>query len=222
MNTIHTQPMLALLLAVCSAPVWALAGEPTAQIQQTTDRILAIVQDPALKGADKDAERQKKVRVVVDERFDWADMARSAYGLPWKKLSDAQHTEFTAVFGDLVNHNYMSKVEGYSGEKIQYKGDKVDGLYAVVDVVIVTLRNTDIPVSYRVINKDSKWLVYDVVIEGVSMVNNYRSQISGILNSSSYDALITRLKAKTDATVPDKVEPKPVNNASSKPVELAR
>jgi len=136
------------------------------------------------------------MRKAVDERFDWAALSRSALGKHWRDLSDAQREEFTGLFSDLVEKTYMSKVESYSGEKIQYKGEKVEGAYGVVDVVIVTLEGTDIPVSYRVLKKDAEWLVYDVVIEGVSLVNNYRSQIGAILNSSSYGNLIERLKAK--------------------------
>ena len=204
----YPHAMLVLLLAVFSVPARLLAGDPTDQIKLTTDQILAIVQDPALNGADKEDARQKQMRKVVDQRFDWAEMARSAYGRTWKDLPEAKRTEFTGLFSDLVNKNYMSKVEGYSGEKIQYKGDKVDGKYGVVDVVIVTLRGTDIPVSYRVLKIDSKWMIYDVVIEGVSMVNNYRSQISAILDSSSYDTLIARLRAKIASTASVKDENK--------------
>lgn len=218
MKTAHLQPMLAMLLALTSVPPLVLAGEPTDQIKQTTDQILAILQEPSLKSADKEGERQKQMRKVIDARFDWTDMARSAIGKSWKGLADAQRVEFTGLFGDLVNKNYMSKVEGYSGEKIQYKGDKVDGTYGVVDVVIVTLRGTDIPVSYRVLKKDAKWMIYDVSIEGVSMVNNYRSQIAAILGSSSYDTLIARIRAKIAESAPEQ-EKKAGGTAAPKPAE---
>jgi len=194
------QPMLALLLLVFCVPALARAGEPTDQIRQTTDKILAIVQDSALKGPDKDKERQKQMRKSIDERFDWAAMARSALGKHWRDLSAAQRAEFTELFSELIEKNYMSQIESYTGEKILYKGDRVDGSYGVADVVIVTLRGTDIPVSYRVLKKGAEWLVYDVSIEGVSMVNNYRSQIGAILNSSSYDNLIVKIRAKIAAS----------------------
>jgi len=193
------QTLLVLLLLIFGVPAFAMAGAPTDQIRQTTEKILAIVDAPALKGPDKEAERQKQMRQVVDERFDWAAMARSALGKHWRELSEAQRAEFTGLFSELIEKNYMSKVESYSGEKILYKGDKVDGTFGVVEVVIVTLRGTDIPVSYRVLKKDTSWLVYDVSIEGVSLVNNYRSQIGTILNSSSYDTLIVRIKSKIAA-----------------------
>ena len=219
MTEFYRQPMLALLVLVFGVPALALAGEPTDQIRQTTDKILALVQDPALKGPDKDAERQKQMKKVVDERFDWATMARSAVGKSWRDLSETQRTEFTGLFSELIEKNYMSEVKSYTGEKILYKGDKVDGTYGVVEVVIVTLRGIDIPVSYRVLKKGTEWLVYDVSIEGVSLVNNYRSQIGAILNSSSYDNLVSKIRAKLAASATEKGEKKAGATTEQKPGE---
>ncbi len=196
MKTSCKQKMAALLLFAFGIPALVLAGDPSDQIRQTTEKILAIVQDPAMKGPDKDVERQRQMRKMIDERFDWAAMARSAIGKHWRDLSEAQRTEFTGLFSELIEKTYMSKIESYSGEKILYKGDKVDEMYGVADVVISTLKGADIPVSYRVQKKGADWLVYDVNIEGVSLVNNYRSQIGAILNSSSYANLIVKIKAK--------------------------
>ncbi len=193
------QPRLALLLMTVGLTAFLRAGEPTEQIRTTTDKLLAVVQDPALKGADKDQERQRQMRQAIDERFDWAAMSRSALGKHWRDLSAPQRTEFTALFSELIEKTYLAQIESYTGEKIHYKGDKTDGLYGVADVVIVTLRGTDIPVSYRVLKKGAEWLVYDVIIEGVSLVNNYRSQIGAILNSSTYDTLIVKIRAKLAA-----------------------
>ena len=199
MTTSNKHAILPLLFLVLGAPALALAGEPTDQIKQTTDQLLAIVQTPALQGPEKEAERKKKMRDVVNERFDWSAMARSAVGKFWHDFSEAQRTEFTKLFSDLVEKTYMSEVDSYSGEKILYNGDKIDGKYGVVDSVVVTLKGTDVPVSYRVLKKGPAWLVYDINIEGVSLVNNYRSQIGSILNSSPYDKLISRIKAKIEA-----------------------
>lgn len=202
MTKICLPGMLTGFCLVFALPAMVLSGEPTEQVKKTTEKILAIVQDPALKAADKDSERQRQMRTVVDERFDWAAMARSAVGNNWRNLSEAQHAEFTGCFSELIANNYLSKVDSYTGEKILYKGDKLTGAFGIVDVVIVTLRGTDIPVSYRVQKKNSEWLVYDVSIEGVSLVNNYRSQIATILNNSSYETLIARIKEKSAASRP--------------------
>lgn len=198
MNILRKRPLaLVLLLGLAG---FASAGEPTDQLRQTTDRILGIVQDPAMKGADQDTERQKRMKQVVDERFDWAVMARSAIGKHWRDLTEPQRVEFTALFGEMIEQNYMARVESYSGEKILYKGEKIDGTYGVVDVAIVTLKGSDIPVSYRVQKKAAGWLVYDVNIEGVSLVNNYRSQIGSILNNSTYEKLIGKIRANIAAS----------------------
>ena len=193
-----------LLLACLSVPLLIRAGTPpTEQIRQTTDRILAIVQDPALQGDEHAAERQKQMRVPVDERFDWAAMARSALGRHWRNLSEMQRVTFTDLFSDLIEKNYMSKIESYSGEKILYTGDKVDGSYGVANVVIITKNGTDVPVSYRVLKENDDWQVYDIIISGVSLVNNYRSQIGSILDRSSYEELIVKLKIKIEKNGPE-------------------
>lgn len=198
MKNRYKKPLLAMLLMTAGVAAFSRAGDPTEQIRQTTDKLLAVVQDPALKGSGKDSERQILMRKAIDERFDWASMSRSALGKHWRELSTAQRAEFTEIFSKLIENTYLSQIESYTGEKILYKGDKMDGLYGVVNVVIVTLRGTNIPVSYRVLKKDGEWLVYDVGIEGVSLVNNYRSQIGAILNNSSYDNLIVKIRAKFD------------------------
>ena len=219
MTTSNKQAILPLLFLVLGAPALALAGEPTDQIKQTTDQLLAIVQTPSLQGPEKEIERKKKMRSVVDERFDWGAMARSAVGKFWHNFSEAQRTEFTKLFSDLVEKTYMTEVDSYSGEKILYKGDKVDGQYGVVESVVVTLKGTDVPVSYRVLKKRAAWLVYDINIEGVSLVNNYRSQIGSILNSSTYDKLISRIKAKIEAKPSESATEKKQGTATKKTKE---
>lgn len=190
------QLLFPILLMFGGACAWA--GVPSDQVRQTTDKILAVVQDQALLAPGKAKDRQRKIMDVANERFDWKAMARSAMGLHWRSLTDKQRKEFTALFIRLIEMNYMARVENYSGEKILYKGDTTDGKYGVVNVVIVTRKGTDIPVSYRVIKRGTQWLVYDVAIEGVSLVNNYRSQISAILDRSSYEDLVKQIRAKTE------------------------
>jgi len=183
-----------LLVVGVSAPV--LAGEPTEQIKQTTDKILSIVKDPGLKSPSKAQERRRLIRKSVDERFDWEEMARRSLGKYWAQRSAEEKKEFVALFSELVERTYMGKVEDYSGEKVQYEGETIDGDYAVVKVTIITQKNRNISVDYRLQKEGSEWLVYDVSIEGVSLVNNYRSQFNSIILQSSYQDLIKRLRAK--------------------------
>jgi phospholipid transport system substrate-binding protein len=184
------------LFLILGIIVSAWAGEPMDQIRQTTDTILSILSDPALKAPSKADERRKRIRNAVDQRFDWEEMARRSLARHWAGRTDEEKREFIHLFGDLLERTYMDKIEGYSGEKVQYEGETIEGDYAVVRVKIVTQKNVDIPVEYRLQKKGNNWLVYDVTIEGVSLVNNYRTQFNSIIVGSSYAALVKRLRAK--------------------------
>jgi phospholipid transport system substrate-binding protein len=174
----------------------ASAGIPTDQIRDTTDKIIAIVSDPELKGTDREPERNRKIRQAVDERFDWEGISRRALARHWKKRTAEEREEFIVLFGRLLERTYRDKVSDYSGEKVTYVDERVDGKYAVVSVKIFTTKNQDVSVDYRVKRRGEGWYVYDVSIEGVSLVNNYRKQFNSIIMRSSYEELIKRLKAK--------------------------
>jgi phospholipid transport system substrate-binding protein len=175
-----------------------LAGEPTDQIKQTTDKILSIITNPALKPPSKTAEREKLIRQAVDERFDWEGMARRALATHWAKRTLEERKEFVRLFADLLERTYRRKVEDYSGEKVLYEGETKDGDYVKVKVKIVTKKNKDIPVEYRLKKEGNDWFVYDVSIEGVSLVNNYRTQFNNIIVQSSYENLVKRLRDKAE------------------------
>lgn len=174
----------------------ALAGEPTEAIKTTTDKIIRIVTDPALKGPDKSKEKAKLIRQAVDERFDWEEMSKRTLARHWRDCTAAQKRRFTALFADLLEATYLDKVESYSGEKVFYVDEKMDGDYAVVAVKIVTKKETEIPVHYRMKKKEKTWRVYDISITGVSLINNYRKQFNSIITRSSFENLMEKLQAK--------------------------
>jgi len=174
------------------------AGEPMEEIKKTTGRILGILGDPALRGEENEVERRRRVREAVDERFDWEDISRRSLTTQWHELSGDQQTEFTRLFGILLERTYMNRLENYTGEEVRYLGEEQEGSRAKVRVSIVTKKNQDIPVEYRLKQKGGTWLVNDILIEGVSMVRNYRNQFSDILMKSSYEDLLERLKAKVE------------------------
>ncbi len=174
----------------------ASAGVPTEQIRVTTDKIIAIVTDPNLKGDEKAPERNRKIRQAVDERFDWEAISRRALGRHWKKRTAEERAEFVTLFGRLLERTYMDKVSDYSGQKVTYAGERIDGEYAVVSMNISTTKNEEISVDYRVRRRGQDWYVYDVSIEGVSLVDNYRVQFNNIIMKSSYEGLRKRLEAK--------------------------
>ncbi len=184
------------LIMTTAAPV--LAADPTEEIKQTTDKILSILTNPALKPSSKTAEKEKLMRQAVDERFDWQEMARRSLATHWASRTPEERKEFVRLFGDLLEQTYMKQVEGYSGEKVLYEGEAKDGDYATVRVKIVTKKNKDIPVEYRLKKEGDHWFVYDVSIAGVSLVNNYRTQFNSIILQSSYENLIKRLREKIE------------------------
>jgi phospholipid transport system substrate-binding protein len=154
------------------------------------------VADPALKGPSKGEERKKLIRKAVDEQFDWTEMARRSLARHWAERTEPEKKEFVPLFADLLERTYLKKVEDYSGEKVRYQGEAIEGTHATVKVKIVTQKNKDIPVEYRLKKDEKGWLVYDVSIEGVSLVNNYRTQFNTIITQSSYENLVKVLKAK--------------------------
>ncbi len=177
----------------------ARAGEPTESIRQTTDKILSIVSDPSLKSPEKAAERRRLIRQAVDERFDWEEMSRRTLAIHWRKRSKEEKQAFIELFGKLLERTYLERVEGYSGEEVVYEGERVEGDYALVSVRVKTEHGTDIPVRYRMRRKHGVWLVYDISIEGVSLIQNYRTQFNSILVRSSFDTLLAKLRQKVEA-----------------------
>lgn len=174
----------------------ALAGMPTEKIKETTNEILAIVTVPDRKDVPLNAEMKKKIRKAVDKRFDWEEMARRSLARHWKERTEQEKTQFVVLFGQLLERTYLDKVEGYSGEKVVYLGESIDDNYAVVNVKIITAKNEEIDVAYRLRQKGNDWLVYDISVAGVSLVNNYRVQFNSIITRSSYASLVERLKEK--------------------------
>ena len=198
MKTSYFLKSMLIFFLVFGMTLPGLAGEPTDQIKQTTDKILSIITNPALKPPSKTAEREKLIRQAVDERFDWEEMARRALATHWAKRTLEERKEFVRLFADLLERTYKKKVEDYSGEKVLYEGETKDGDYATVKVKIVSKKNKDIPVEYRLKKEGNDWFVYDVSIEGVSLVNNYRTQFNSIIVQSSYENLIKRLRDKAE------------------------
>ncbi len=186
---------LCLSLGVVQAP--ALAGPPTDSMKGTIDEVLRIIRDKELKEAAKAEERRALLEKVVAERFDYQEMSRRALGAPWNQLSDKDKQEFVSLFQTLLTSSYAEKVESYSGEGVQYLNERTEKDYAEVRTKILSGK-TEIPLDYRLINRGTDWRVYDVVVDGVSLVNNYRGQFTKILRASSYSDLVDQLRKKSD------------------------
>lgn len=174
------------------------AGEPTDQVKQTTDSVLDILKNKELKRPEKTKDRRAAIRKIIDERFDFEEMTKRSLALHWRERSPEEKREFVTLYSDLLERNYIRKIEKYEDEKIQYAGETINDRYASVKTRIITKKNVEIPIEYRLLKRDTKWEVYDVVIEGVSLVNNYRTQFNNIIRTSSYEELLKRMKTKQE------------------------
>lgn len=167
----------------------------TADVRGTIDQVLEIVSDENLK---KDPVlRRKKLRDVIGLRFNYKQMVMRSLAKNYKARSDAERTEFTGLFKKLLENSYASKIEHYQDETINYVGEQVKGKYAMVKTQIVR-KDGVIDVNYKLLKDNGQWLVYDFVIEGVSLIRNYRSQFSKIISTESYAALVSKLSKKID------------------------
>jgi phospholipid transport system substrate-binding protein len=205
--------MLGTLLACLVAlPVAVWAGIPTDQLKGAIDRVVKTLDNPALKGEAKASDRRAAVRKIANDIFDFGEIARRSLGRHWAGRTDAEHEEFVGLFADLLERSYISKIDTYGGEKIAYAGERTEGDIAVVSTKIIGKSGTEVPIDYRMLKKGDRWLVYDVSIEGVSLVSNYRTQFNKIIQTSSYAELIKKMKSKQqqgELTLEDKPAPKP-------------
>jgi phospholipid transport system substrate-binding protein len=187
---------LVAVVLVVLAPVTGLAGEPTDQLQMQLERVVKVTQDPELKKDGRAAER-RAVRKIAEEIFDFGDTARRALARHWAQRTAAEREEFVAVFTDVFEHAYLSKVELLQGDRVVYLGDSVEGGVATVRTRLTTKQGSQINVDYRMQQRGAsgRWMVYDVLIESVSLVDNYRNQFNSVIQRSSYQELVRRLKA---------------------------
>jgi phospholipid transport system substrate-binding protein len=175
----------------------AVAGGATEAMKSTIDEALKIIQNKDLKQPGRTEERRRQLEQVVGDRFDYQEMSRRTLGAPWNALPDKDKEEFVALFKTLLTNSYADKIESYSGEGVQYINERTEKDYAEVRTKVLTGK-VEIPLDYRLLNKGADWRVYDVVVDGVSLVNNYRGQFSKILRSSTYADLVDQLRKKSD------------------------
>jgi phospholipid transport system substrate-binding protein len=187
--------ILALWVVMLAVPSYA--GAPTDAMKATIDEVLRIVRANELKQPNKTEERRQLLERVVEARFDYQEMSRRALGAPWNTLSDQEKQEFVGLFRTLLTNSYADKIETYSGEGVQYLNERTEKDYAEVRTKVLSGK-TEIPLDYRLINKVNDWRVYDVVVDGISLVNNYRGQFTKIIKSSSYADLVEQLRKKSE------------------------
>lgn len=191
------------LLAGWLLPVPAPAeGPATDVVKATVDQVIAILEDPALQKPGRKEERRRKLIDVIGARFDFEEMAKRTLGRKWRKLNESRQREFVDLFTSLLVKSYAGRIEGYSGEQIEYLNERTRGDYAEVRTRVIADK-VEIPLYYRMIHRSSDWRVYDVIADGVSLVRNYRGQFSKILDSESFDVLLGKLREKVESDEPE-------------------
>ena len=176
---------------------WA-AETPLEMIRATVNQILAVLQDPAYQGADQRQRRRDTVQKIALPRFDAEEIAKRALGIHWRERTEAEKKEFTQLFTQLVEKSYSDTLDRYTREvKFFFDQERIEDGFAEVDTrVFDPSQNKTFSLDYHLLRVDGQWLIYDVVIENVSLVRNYRNQFNRIITRSSYADLIQSIKSK--------------------------
>ncbi|MDW7771928.1 MAG: ABC transporter substrate-binding protein [Desulfobulbaceae bacterium] len=172
-------------------------NDPIEQLRPYVDEIVEILTNERFQGDEKCMERRQKIMALAHERFDFSEMSKRVLGSQWRQLSPQEKQEFTDLFTTLLEHAYIGKIEDYTNQRVEFRDQRIRNDRAEVKTVIID-RDVVIPVSYIMILKDRHWLVYDVVVENVSLVRNYMEQFREILRKDSYSSLLAQLKDKVD------------------------
>lgn len=179
---------LALMLLL---PSWAYAGDAATLLRQSIDQVLVLLKD---KNLDK-ADRRAKLRAVIEKRFDFQLMSQFTLSVEWRKATQAERDAFVARFTRMVEASYLGRLEQYTDQKVEVRDEREKDDKAVVNTVIVT-QNVDIPIDYKMRREGNDWRIYDVQIEGVSLVRNYRDSYRNIAKNEGMSGLLARMEKK--------------------------
>jgi phospholipid transport system substrate-binding protein len=189
--------LLALMLSfgLASAPT-AEAGPPTDQLRDGIERIFKILGDPDMSGDEKAPQRKTAVTRIAGEIFDFGEMSKRTLGRHWEERTAAERQDFARLFTLLIQRTYFSRIDEHGSEKTLFRSETVDRGHAVVRTTLLLARDVQMPLDYSMHNVSDRWRVYDLSIDGISLVANYRAQFNRIIRTSSYGDLVTRLKSQ--------------------------
>ena len=193
---IHQALIVYIFILFGPLPSSASAETPTAQIKSTVDQVIKILADPRLQKEAKTIERRKLLRETIFASFDFKEMAKRSLGPHWRRLRVDEQNEFVVLFRDLLEKVYLDRIESYNKERFIYVNETIEEPYAEVGSKILTAKGEEFSIRYRMLQADGQWKVYDVVVEDISLVNNYRSQFNRIITQSSYNELARKMKEK--------------------------
>jgi phospholipid transport system substrate-binding protein len=184
------------LLLAGSATAATSVESPTEVVRGTVNEVIRILDDPKMKDPSQLQPRRTLLEQVIGARFDYEEMSKRSLAAHWNQLNDAEQADFVKLFKTFLSDRYADKVEGYSGEKTEYLKERIDGSYAEVRTKLVSSK-MEVPLDYRLIVKGGKWYAYDLIVDGVSLIKNYRSQFANIIRSDSYQELVRKLRDRT-------------------------
>jgi len=194
------QTILVAALMLVSAAIYAGAEEasPTAQLQPTINNLFAILDDTSLKGDEHLVQRRSEIMTAISNRFDFREMSKQVLGKTWHDLSEEEKEHFVAQVTKLLENVYIGKLESYGGREVEFVAERIKGKRAQV-TTIVPYEGANIPIHYIMQREHDEWMVYDINIEGVSLVRNYREQFRTILLQQNYEGLIKIIEEKNQA-----------------------
>jgi phospholipid transport system substrate-binding protein len=188
----------ALVLTMPVALVVAAAPPPSEQVRTSMAAVIEVLEDPELRASSRAPERRAALRRIVADLFDYGEMARRALGAHWAKRTHAEREEMVRLFRELLERAYLSKLELYSGERIVFTTEIVDGDVATVRTRLVSRVGSDIPIDYRLRLRGDRWRAWDLTIDGASLVGDYRGQFDRIVKAGSYEQLVRKLRTKLE------------------------
>jgi phospholipid transport system substrate-binding protein len=185
-------PLITVLVLGLGSDAWA--GQPTEQLRTYTDQVLKVLQNPALSLP----ERREAVKHLAEQVFDVTETAKRALGPHWLQRTPAEREEFVKLFENLLEQTYIARIDEFGGEKLTYVSEQIDGDRAIVKARITTKNGTAVPVESRLLQRENRWLIYDILVENLSLISNYRSQFDRVIRTTSYDELVKRVKNRGD------------------------
>lgn len=196
MGAAGTSLWILILLFELSSGQSAWAGPPTDQLRDGVDQVFNILRDPELEGETKATQRRTAIVKVAHQIFDFGEMAKRSLGQHWNQRTLAERKEFVRLFTGLIQRSYISKVDQHGSETMIVRGETIDGDHAVVRTTLPFGHGREMPIDYRMHNSSDRWQVYDLSIDGISLVANYRAQFNKIIRTSSYEALVAKLHSR--------------------------
>lgn len=189
-----TPVLFSLVLVLFSQSAVSATPDPTEQFRPFLKKVTDTLADPGLKAIPKNEQSQRIIE-IVREHFDFREMSRRVIGQQWRNLSEKEQAEFERLFTQLLQYAYVGKIDDYSGQQVQFVQQRIRGDRAELQTLLVD-RDKSIPVFYIMLLKDNRWMAYDVVVEGVSLIRNYMEQFSEILRKDGYSGLVKQIEQK--------------------------